>query len=214
MLAARASPYRAVECSLPTRRGRADADRRRRADAEGAARPDGHARGRRDLLVLPAHVVALRSITDEQAAEWFPAPDTHWGLASADALPEYRRRALTLLETLCEVAASGRHRRLYNAISAEVVNGAQDLAMLAALDLASKRKVKRRIGQKTDSPEQIADAAQFLELARTAAQTLKSVCTLYEWRDQYVAAAAACHPPRASRKPDGAPGRTPSWTRW
>ena len=158
------------------------------------------------LAVLPAHVVALRSITDEQAAEWFPAPDTHWGLASADALPEYRRRALTLLETLCEVAASGRHRRLYNAISAEVVNGAQDLAMLAALDLASKRKVKRRIGQKTDSPEQIADAAQFLELARTAAQTLKSVCTLYEWRDQYVAAAAACHPPRASRKPDGAPG--------
>jgi hypothetical protein len=45
-----------------------------------------------------------------------------------------------------------------------------------------------------------------LECARTAAQALKAVCTLYEWRDQYVAAAAATYPPKSDRKPDGAPG--------
>ena len=54
--------------------------------------------------------------------------------------------------------------------------------------------------------EAAADAAHFLELTKTAAQTLKSVCTLYEWRDQYVAAAAATYPPKSTRKPDGAPG--------
>ena len=143
------------------------------------------------LAVLPTHILALRSLSKAQTDAWFPADDTHWGLERADQLPEYRRRALTLLETMCEVAASGRHRRLYNQITADVVNSAQDLAMLSALELASKKKIKRKIGQRgAPDAEALADAAHFLELTRTAAQTLKSVCTLYEWRDQYVAAAA------------------------
>ena len=58
--------------------------------------------------------------------------------------PGYRRRALTLLETLCEVAASGKHRRLYQQITAEVVNSTQDLAHISALELASKKKIKRK----------------------------------------------------------------------
>ena len=159
------------------------------------------------LAVLPTHILALRSLSKAQTDAWFPADDTHWGLDRADQLPDYRRRALTLLETMCEVAASGRHRRLYNQITADVVNSAQDLAMLSALELASKKKIKRKIGQR-GAPDAgaAADAAHFLELTKTAAQTLKSVCTLYEWRDQYVAAAAATYPPKSTRKPDGAPG--------
>ena len=86
------------------------------------------------------------------------------------------------------------------------MNATQDLALVSALELASKKKIKRKIGAVADSPEAVADAAHFLELAKTAAQTLKAVCTLYEWRDPYVAAAAAAWPPRKSRKPDGAPG--------
>ena len=87
------------------------------------------------------------------------------------------------------------------------MNSAQDLAMLSALELASKKKIKRKIGQRgAPDAEAAADAAHFLELTKTAAQTLKSVCTLYEWRDQYVAAAAATYPPKSTRKPDGAPG--------
>ena len=160
-----------------------------------------------DLLrVLPAHILATRATTEENARAWFPQPDTHWGLESAAQLPEYRRRALGLLETLCEVAASGKHRRLYQKIDADAVNATQDLALVSALELASKKKIKRKIGAVADSPEAVADAAHFLELAKTAAQTLKAVCTLYEWRDPYVAAAAAAWPPRKSRKPDGAPG--------
>ena len=160
-----------------------------------------------DLLrVLPAHILATRATSEENARAWFPQPDTHWGLESAAQLPEYRRRALGLLETLCEVAASGKHRRLYQKIDADVVNATQDLALVSALELASKKKIKRKIGAVADSPEAVADAAHFLELAKTAAQTLKAVCTLYEWRDPYVAAAAAAWPPRKSRKPDGAPG--------
>ena len=160
-----------------------------------------------DLLrILPAHVLALRATSEENARAWFPQPDTHWGLESASQLPEYKRRALRLLETLCEVAASGKHRRLYQKIDADVVNATQDLALVSALELAAKKKIKRKIGAVADSPEAIADAAHFLELAKTAAQTLKAVCTLYEWRDPYVAAAAAAWPPRKSRKPDGAPG--------
>jgi hypothetical protein len=175
---------------------------------------------------------------------------THWGVESADQLPGYRRRALTLLETLCDVAASGKHRRLYQQITAEVVNSAQvglyklnavdpalesawfqplnlkcdilvskfafkcnlyrytqDLAMLSMLELASKKKIKRKIGHRgAAAADTEADADDFLELARTAAQTLKAVCTLYEWRDQYVAAAAATYPPRGDRDPAGAPG--------
>ena len=150
--------------------------------------------------------MATRATSEENARAWFPQPDTHWGLESAAQLPEYRRRALGLLETLCEVAASGKHRRLYQKIDADVVNATQDLALVSALELASKKKIKRKIGAVADSPEAVADAAHFLELAKTAAQTLKAVCTLYEWRDLYVAAAAAAWPPRKSRKPDGAPG--------
>ena len=87
------------------------------------------------------------------------------------------------------------------------MNSAQDLAMLSVLELASKKKIKRKIGQRgAPDAEAAADAAHFLELTKTAAQTLKSVCTLYEWRDQYVAAAAATYPPKSTRKPDGAPG--------
>ena len=160
-----------------------------------------------DLLrVLPKHVLALRATSEENARAWFPQPDTHWGLESSSQLPEYTRRALSLLETLCEVAASGKHRRLYQKIDADAVNATQDLALVSALELAAKKKIKRKIGAVADSPEAIADAARFLELAKTAAQTLKAVCTLYEWRDPYVAAAAAAWPPRKSRKPDGAPG--------
>jgi hypothetical protein len=160
-----------------------------------------------DLLkLLPTHILALRATSDANARAWFPQPDTHWGLESHTQLPEYKRRALGLLETLCEVAASGKHRRLYQKIDADVVNATQDLALVSALELAAKKKIKRKIGAVADSPEAIADAAHFLELAKTAAQTLKAVCTLYEWRDPYVAAAAAAWPPRKSRKPDGAPG--------
>ena len=90
------------------------------------------------------------------------------------------------------------------------MNATQDLALVSALELASKKKIKRKIGAVADSPEAVADAAHFLELAKTAAQTLKAVCTLYEWRDPYVAAAAAACRRRKSRKPDGAaPARTP-----
>ena len=34
-----------------------------------------------------------------------------------------------------------------------------------------------------------------------------SVCTLFEWRDQYAAAAAATYPPTPGRNPLGAPSR-------
>ena len=45
-----------------------------------------------DLLrVLPAHILATRATTEENARAWFPQPDTHWGLESAAQLPEYRR---------------------------------------------------------------------------------------------------------------------------
>ena len=160
-----------------------------------------------DLLeTLPKHVLALRFLSPTNAEQWFPSKHTHWGLETSDGLPEYARRALSLLETLCDVAASGKHRRLYQKISSDVVQSAQDLALLASLELASKKKIKRKIGASTPSAESVADAKQFLELAKTAAQTLKSVCTLYEWRDPYVAAAAAAWPPRMNRKPDGAPG--------
>ena len=163
-----------------------------------------------DLLrVLPAHILATRATSEENARAWFPQPDTHWGLESAAQLPEYRRRALGLLETLCEVAASGKHRRLYQKIDADSVNATQDLALVSALELASKKKIKRKIGAVADSPEAVADAAHFLELAKTAAQTLKAVCTLYEWRDPYVAA-----PPRRGRRANpesrtARPARTP-----
>ena len=160
-----------------------------------------------DLLeILPKHILALRAVSETNAKEWFPSKDMHWGLESASQLPDYKRRALTLLETLCDVAASGKHRRLYQKINANVVNCVQDLALVSSLELASKKKIKRKIGQTGTTPESIADAQQFLELAKTAAQTLKSVCTLYEWRDPYVAAAAAAWPPRKNRKSDGAPG--------
>ena len=86
-----------------------------------------------DLLrVLPAHILATRATSEENARAWFPQPDTHWGLESAAQLPEYRRRALGLLETLCEVAASGKHRRLYQKIDADAVNATQDLALVSA----------------------------------------------------------------------------------
>jgi hypothetical protein len=127
------------------------------------------------LAVLPKHLIALKSLTKTQTEAWFPGSDTHWGLESADGLPGYRRRAMTTLETLCEVAASGKHRRLYNAITAEVVSSVQDLARIAALELASKKKIKKKIGQRGVPEEQAAkDAEEFLELARAAAQTLKS----------------------------------------
>ena len=127
------------------------------------------------LAVLPKHLIALKSLTKTQTEAWFPGGDTHWGLESADGLPGYRRRAMTTLETLCEVAASGKHRRLYNAITAEVVSSVQDLARIAALELASKKKIKKKIGQRGVPEEQAAkDAEEFLELARAAAQTLKS----------------------------------------
>ena len=127
------------------------------------------------LAVLPKHLIALKSLTKTQTEAWFPGSDTHWGLESADGLPGYRRRAMTTLETLCEVAASGKHRRLYNAITAEVVSSVQDLARIAALELASKKKIKKKIGQRGVQEEQAAkDAEEFLELARAAAQTLKS----------------------------------------
>jgi len=159
------------------------------------------------LEQLPVHILGLRALSKEQREAWFPGDDTHWNLESANQLPGYIRRALTLLETLCEVAASGKHRRLYQRISSDAVNAVQDLAMLSALELASRKKIKRKIGFRgADDEETKRDAAEFLECARTAAQTLKAVCTLYEWRDQYVAAAAATYPPKSDRKPDGAPG--------
>jgi hypothetical protein len=81
-----------------------------------------------DLLAsLPVHILALRQLSKRQAEEWFPADDTHWGLESAEHLPGYMRRALTLLETLCEVAASGKHRRLYQQITTDVIDAAQNL---------------------------------------------------------------------------------------
>jgi len=50
------------------------------------------------------------------------------------------------------------------------------------LELASNKKIKRKIGQRgAAAADAAADADNFLELARTAAQTLKAVCTLYEW---------------------------------
>ena len=161
-----------------------------------------------DLLEqLPVHILGLRALSKEQREAWFPADDTHWNLEAADQLPKYTRRALTLLETLCEVASSGKHRRLYQRISPDAVNATQDLAMLSALQLASRKKIKRKIGVRgADDEDTKRDAAEFLEVARTAAQCLKAVCTLYEWRDQYVSAAAATYPPKGDRKPDGAPG--------
>ena len=169
-----------------------------------------------DLLEqLPVHILGLRALSKEQREAWFPGDDTHWNLESADQLPGYIRRALTLLETLCEVAASGKHRRLYQRISSDAVNAAQDLAMLSALELASRKKIKRKIGFRgADDDETKRDAAEFLECARTAAQALKAVCTLYEWRDQYVAAAAAPTLPNRTENPTEPPGRIRSLTPW
>ena len=146
------------------------------------------------LAVLPKHLIALKSLTKTQTEAWFPGSDTHWGLESADGLPGYRRRAMTTLETLCEVAASGKHRRLYNAITAEVVSSVQDLARLAALELASKKKIKKKIGQRGVPEEQAAKRAQLTELAG------------WRWPDPAPIFAFRCFP-------DGTRFGTPDWCR-
>ena len=138
--------------------------------------------------VSPAHDPGdARDIRGERARV-VPAADTHRGFGVRGGTARVPTARAGPARDAVRSRRPGNTGVCAQKIDADAVNATQDLALVFALELASKKKIKRKIGAVATRPEAVADAAHFLELAKTAAQTLKAVCTLYEWRDFYVAA--------------------------